>query len=152
MKTSSAARRLDEASGVDEEIANFGPVIPPQSGNTSLFPSPSREGVSSDTIAATARIAGRLSAAKIPQHEVNQWLRERSLLLDKKLSGSLSAKEARRLQYVRWTLDRIDDARYGIALDKLEEAVRLQEEMAAKIQALTTELHAASKTKNDRRN
>jgi hypothetical protein len=152
MKTSLVSSNPDGWAEWEDKIQSFGPQVSEAAGTTAALTSGRQSGgQSSDAIAAMSRVAGRLNAARIPQREIDDWQRERTLLLDKKLGGSLTAREARRLQYVRWTLDRIDDARYGISLDRLEEAVRLQEEMAARIDALTTELHQFIGNRNERR-
>jgi len=46
------------------------------------------------------------------ESEQQQLLDERQTLLDKKFDGSITRQEANRLEYVRWTLDRIELARY----------------------------------------
>src|SRR5258705_4332480 len=74
----------------------------------------------SSIYAVTARRAGRLNAANIPQREVDDLLRERQQLLDKQFEGTITREEAIRLTYVRWSLSRIEDARYGEALDRME--------------------------------
>jgi len=63
--------------------------------------------------AATSRIAGRINAANISDAEHGALRRERQRLLDKKLDGTITRKEANRLEYVRWSLDRIEDAKHG---------------------------------------
>jgi hypothetical protein len=67
-----------------------------------------------------AKRAGRLSASIIPHSEREELLRERQQLLDKKFGGSITRSEENRLAYVRWTLDRIEDALYGPILDQIE--------------------------------
>jgi hypothetical protein len=70
-----------------------------------------------------ARLAGRLNAASVSQDEQNALLAERATLLKKKFETSLTKAEGRRLQYIRWSLDRIEDARTGFNLDMLESRV-----------------------------
>lgn len=84
--------------------------------------------------AVTARIAGRLNAASISRDEHEALLRERQALLDKKFSGSMTRKEEIRLEYVRWSLDRIDDAKHGQELDLLEG-------LAAQYESFLSNLH-----------
>lgn len=50
-------------------------------------------------------------------------LDERQALLDKKFDGTITKSELNRLEYVRWSLDRIEDARYGENLDALAKKV-----------------------------
>jgi len=76
-------------------------------------------------MAAGARTVGRMSAAAISQREQDELLQERQRLLDKKFSGTITRSEANRLSYVRWTLDRIEDARYGPVLDQFEAKLSL---------------------------
>ncbi|WP_363347932.1 hypothetical protein [Methylocystis echinoides] len=90
--------------------------------------------------AMAARTAGRLNAAQVPEDEVRALLTERAKLLDKKLGGSITKREANRLEYIRWSLERIEDARYGQSLDRLEELIIMQERMASEIHHLTKEL------------
>ena len=46
------------------------------------------------------------------------------LLLDE----TITIQESNRLEYVRWSLDRIEDARHGAALDRLEVYINRYEE------------------------
>jgi hypothetical protein len=62
--------------------------------------------------------AGRTSAA-----EVAALFEGRAALLDKQFAVGVMPVEKRRLAYVRWNLDRIDDARAGRGLDAYELAV-----------------------------
>ena len=86
-------------------------------------------------------MAGRLNTTSISNDEIDALHRERAALIDKKLNGTISKRAANRLEYVRWSRDRIEDARYGFCLDRLYEAVLMQEEIAAKIESLTTQLN-----------
>jgi hypothetical protein len=97
-------------------------------------------GVSNQLYAATARIAGRLNAANVSEKEHNDLLRERQALLDKKLEGQITRKEENRLEYVRWSLDRIDDAKHGDALDILEDRVREYEKFLSDVELLRGQL------------
>lgn len=47
-------------------------------------------------------------------------MQERKELLDKLFDGSISSAERTRLRYVRWNIDKIQDARSGEILDVLE--------------------------------
>lgn len=82
------------------------------------------------------RMAGRINAASISEAEHNALLRERQRLLDRKFAGELTRQESNRLEYVRWSLDRIEDARHGDALDSLEASVANYERFLSDLQAL----------------
>jgi hypothetical protein len=82
----------------------------------------------SAVFAATSREAGRINAASISPAEYQALLDERQSLLDKKFDGTMSKREENRLTYVRWSLDRIEDAKSGIMLDRLEEWVSRYEQ------------------------
>jgi hypothetical protein len=71
-------------------------------------------------IAAAAKIAGRINAANISDRDLDELLAERKRLLDKQFDETITRKESNRLDYVHWTLDRIEDARSGQALEALE--------------------------------
>jgi hypothetical protein len=90
--------------------------------------------------AETARIAGRINASSVSQDERAILLAERQALLDKLFNGTITAKEKNRLQYVRWSLDRIEDAEFGYALDALESAVATYERLHADIQEFEEQL------------
>jgi len=79
--------------------------------------------------AITAIRAGRLNATKITPEERESLLGERQRLLDKKLSGAITRRETNRLEYVRWSLDRIEDAEHGETLDAIELAISHYEDI-----------------------
>jgi hypothetical protein len=87
-----------------------------------------------------ARRAGRLNAANASDEERRKLLQERQQLLDKKLDGKISRREANRLEYVRWSLDRIDDARSGEAMDDLENLISQYEQFRRDIAELGAEI------------
>jgi hypothetical protein len=97
--------------------------------------------------AVAARIAGRRNALKATEAEQDALLLERQLLLDKHFAGTISPKETNRLAYVRWQLDRIEDARYGDAVDFLESAVERYERLSKDMAELTEQLTKAIKEK-----
>jgi hypothetical protein len=90
--------------------------------------------------AITSREAGRLNAASIPESEHKALLRERQKLLDKRFAGTISHKETCRLEYVRWSLDRIEDAKYGRALDRLDGLSRLYEQFVSNVNSLNDQI------------
>lgn len=75
------------------------------------------------TQAETARITSRLIAASISETEYRKLLDERQQLLDKLMDETITQREINRLEYVRWSLDRIEDAKHGQSLDILEDAI-----------------------------
>jgi len=60
--------------------------------------------------------------------------------LDKKFSGAITRTEENRLSYVRWSLDRVDDAKYGQDLEVLESAVERYERLHADMRDLQAQL------------
>ena len=87
-----------------------------------------------------SRQAGRLNAASISDEEHDQLLQERQDLLDKLFVGTISRKETLRLEYVRWSLDRIEDARFGRVLDVIESNVELYERFSFDLSRLQEDL------------
>lgn len=90
--------------------------------------------------AVTSRMAGRLNAASVSEQEQNDLLQERKVLLDKKFNQTITRHEQNRLEYVRWSLDRIEDAKHGQALDALEYLVSNYESFLADIGRLDKQL------------
>jgi hypothetical protein len=97
-------------------------------------------GVAGSLYAATARSAGRINAASVSEEEYKNLLGERQKLLDRKLSGTISRKEEIRLQYVRWSLDRVEDARHGASLEALESAVAKYEQFLTEVEQLKSQI------------
>jgi hypothetical protein len=95
--------------------------------------------------AATARKAGRINARAISNAEHESLLEERQSLLDAVFEGTATRKDERRLEYVRWSLDRIEDAKHGEHLDRLEEVVVRYEHFLSDLQALREQLEVGSK-------
>lgn len=96
--------------------------------------------------AVAARLAGRLNATKVSDAEHNSLLEERQHLLDKKLAGTISRSEANRLEYVRWSLDRIEDAKHGATIDRLESSVEVYERFLAEMRNLEYQLNQKLKS------
>jgi hypothetical protein len=97
------------------------PIAPPTALRVPDF------GVRDPVYAATARLAGRLNASAVSEAEHNSLLRDRQILLDKQFAATITPKEKNRLEYIRWSLDRIEDAKYGQALDVLADAASMYE-------------------------
>jgi hypothetical protein len=108
-------------------------------GGSALFKAPDFA-QSGKVYADTARIAGRLNAASVSDDEHKTLLHERQLLLDKKLARTITREEENRLQYVRWSLDRIEDAKFGYVLDALESSVSQYEQFLKEVRALHEQL------------
>ncbi len=146
MRTSLATRlepRSSDPVDVVEKKATGHVVLP---GN---YPSEGRpQSATADIIANRARevplegwrIAGRLNAARVSNEEFQALLEERRSLLDKKFQGKITRREVLRLQRVRWELDRIEDAKYGPMLDRLEAAVSRYEQFSAQLAGLRSQL------------
>ena len=79
------------------------------------------------------RHASRALTRRTMADEEPALLRERDELLDRKYESGLDVHGERRLTYVRWQLDRIDDALNGEHLDAVERVVSAQEQMAGTI-------------------
>jgi hypothetical protein len=94
-------------------------------------------------LAASARRVGRLSAAAVSRSEEEELHEERQRLLDKKFAGTLTRSEANRLSYVRWSLDRIEDARVGPVLDEIETKLLQYEKLARDIASLKDVLQSS---------
>jgi hypothetical protein len=95
--------------------------------------------------AQAAKIAGRLNASKASAKEHDTLLAERQSLLDKKFEGTITRKETIRLEYVRWSLDRIEDAKHGEALDVMESHVAQFEQFRTYIERLEQQLSEATR-------
>lgn len=94
----------------------------------------------------TARIAGRVNAAAVSDSEYLKLLAEREAILKKKLTETgITKQESNRLEYVRWTLDRIEDARHGSELDRLESHITEYEKFVQEIKDLQKQLARHSK-------
>ncbi|THV13863.1 hypothetical protein [Rhizobium rhizophilum] len=90
--------------------------------------------------AVTSKVAGRLNATAVSAAEHQALLDERQKLLDRKFSGEFTRRDENRLAYVRWSLDRIEDAQYGPELDKLEEHISQYENLLGEITKFTAQL------------
>jgi hypothetical protein len=83
-----------------------------------------------------AQIAGRLNASRATDQEYADLLEERQALVEKELAGTLTQRQGTRLTYVRWSLDRIEDARYGASFDELEARVAELEKFSEEVAKL----------------
>lgn len=97
-------------------------------------------GIETNVAAYSYREAARINAANASDRELDALLAERKLLLKRQMAGTMSRAESDRLAYVRWSLDRIEDARHGHALDRLEEAVASYKRALSDLQHLGSTL------------
>jgi hypothetical protein len=100
------------------------------------------DAVPRDIKAQMARRAGRLNASSISDDEESRLFAERKSLLDKEFDQTITRAEMIRLEYVRWSLDRIEDAKHGPSLDALERRIARYEAFAAEVQDLKRELQS----------
>jgi hypothetical protein len=121
----------------DDRLDTLAPERPSSSAATLRIPD---FDANSALYAATARLAGRMNAAAVSDLEHKSLLDERQRLLDKSFDGSIANRERNRLAYIRWSLDRIEDARYGHALDRLDDAVAAYERFSADLSDLHQQL------------
>ena len=84
--------------------------------------------------AASTKAAARLNATTITSKEHDDFLSERQSLLDKLFTDTITQEEKNRLQYVRWSLDKIEDAKHGAALDALEVQADAYENLLSELQ------------------
>jgi hypothetical protein len=97
-----------------------------------------------------ARLTARQNASKVPEAEVKALFEERQRLVPKQLDGTITKKEMARLDYVRWSLDRIEDGKHGDALDELESHIVQFEKVSNQISRLRNNLQNADATKRHR--
>ncbi|MCA9589932.1 MAG: hypothetical protein KC657_31730 [Myxococcales bacterium] len=90
--------------------------------------------------------AGRALAARVSDEQRTRLLQEHRQLAQKKFrEGGVTLREERRLQYVRWALDRIEDAESGEQLDRLRLVAQLQERLAADIVAFKSQVRSVAR-------
>ena len=99
---------------------------------------------SSETAKQVAKLTARMNASAVPDTERTALLAERAALLDKKFANTMTRDESSRLDYVRWSLDRIDDARHGEGLDKLETKIGEIKKLSDELQGLFSKLEGAA--------
>ncbi len=87
-------------------------------------------------------VRARIRASLGPEYDT--FVAERNTLVHRHLDGVLSPREASRLSFLRWQLDRIEDAIEGDGLDRLESLVNQQELLAERIEEFENRLRTAS--------
>jgi len=80
----------------------------------------------------------RSAAKKIPKKVTEALTAEHGELVLKKHRSSLSKKEAKRLTFIRWQLDRIYDAADASSMDALELMVEQHESFSEQLNELLT--------------
>jgi hypothetical protein len=101
--------------------------------------------------AATSRLLARLNTRLVKKEEVEDLLRERQALLDKKFNGTITRSDENRLEYVRWSLGRIQDASSGPSLDALENIVEGYERFLSGMRDFERQLVSAGGVNKRRR-
>lgn len=97
------------------------------------------------------REASRQAALLTTEAEYQGLLAAHSALMATKYTGGLSTKQERRLALLRWQLDRVEDARYGDALDRLEGYVEEHERLSRRIQSAAEAIENAARGRRKRR-
>jgi hypothetical protein len=130
------------------EHAELGTVDAPseQSSETSEIEFP-EFGAYTGTRAETAKIAGRIAASQVSEAEYHAFLQERQDLLDKLLAKTITRREEIRLEYVRWSLDRIEDAKHGSDLDRIEDSITRYEHFLEELDQFKVALDRAAKSR-----
>jgi len=129
----------------DVRVASLSDVRAPQMPNVSETVIALRETQQYDP--EIAKQAGRAAARQTSEADERALLKEREALLRKQMATQLSKTEARRLEFVRWSLARIEDARIGPTLDQLELAVKRYEDFLSEVTRLRQELNSHTSTK-----
>jgi hypothetical protein len=154
MRTSSARQQLDfpglnttdalsGAGRLPEFVGDGEPSMEASVGTFSPLSAPSA-GVYGAAYAVTSRLLGRLNTTMVKPEEFESLLRERQNLLDKKFDGTMTRQDENRLEYVRWSLDRIQDAKSGPALDALEHVVGVYERFLSDMDNFANQLNEAA--------
>jgi hypothetical protein len=92
-----------------------------------------------------AKLTARANASKVPDAEVKALYAERQQLVKKQLEGTITDMEKIRLDYVRWSVDRIDDGKHGRSLDQLESHIAEFGKLANQLRQLHEGLSQAAK-------
>ena len=141
MKNSSAnAIELGQADSFSQSVEGSYANGPIETGSSTLGFNLSKPAETSAHFALAARIAGRINAASISDREVAELHRKRRILVERKYSSGLSRHDEHELRYIRWTLDRVEDAKQGYALDILEAATARYEDLLRRMGSLENQL------------
>ena len=91
----------------------------------------------------------RLDSGRLLLREDDLFAERRSLV-SKKLDGTATRQELRRLEYVHWYLERIEESRLAPAFDRLEGIVSEYERMGAEIRSNLDRLDSRRRRPSDR--
>jgi hypothetical protein len=96
-----------------------------------------------------ARRSAREYLRSVQADALKKLIEERNHLLQKKAlgAGNFTSDDSRRLRYIRWQMDRFDDAMNGESLDTIEMVLNRYEELAGNLRA-TLETLTAAKGRN----
>ncbi|MBR8308748.1 hypothetical protein KDX25_20305 [Burkholderia cenocepacia] len=147
-----------QSSNIESRISSFfgdstvptGESETPLSSGTMASFSGFREPERALEIHETKALARAIIKKRLKEGEWEALLSERQQLLDKQFSGVITKSESNRLDYVRWSLDQIEDARYGASLDVLESSVARYESFLESVQQLKNDLVRNIPTKRGR--
>jgi hypothetical protein len=106
------------------------------------IPSPDFSRYSKSPAAAVA--TARMSATQVKESEVRRLQAEHRRLALEEVMKRLSPEQEARLRYIRWNLDRIEDARSGAGLDILHAEVMLYRQLANDLQSLKRSIDEAN--------
>ena len=90
-------------------------------------------------------MAGRVNAGRISEAEIADKIAQHAALVLKKYEDKLSFEEERKLTYLRWDLDRIENAFHGPGLDVLEAAVSDYENFYKRLASFADDLNASKR-------
>lgn len=139
MKPSSAQLRLDlDTNAKAGDNVGVAPAAPPSTGSIAGFPEFGQYG---SAFAETSKLAGRINAASVTPSEYDELLLERQRLLDKKFNNDFSRRDEIRLEYIRWSLDRVEDAKSGLGLELLMGRLEEYEQFQRDLDHLLSQLH-----------
>jgi hypothetical protein len=144
-----SATDMESASEISTSDRTIGRARRPY--NADLLSFPQFPSFSYSAEGAASRSAGRLNASAVREHEHKKLLDERQMLLDKEFSGNISIAERNRLEYVRWSLDRIDDAKFGPELDRLQSLASQYERFQEDMERFQVELERLRRSRGGRR-
>jgi hypothetical protein len=103
----------------------------------------SSEGPFSETI----KKMNRELAKKISLQDEKYFITKHSELVRKKFTGGLSNDEQKQLDFIRWQMDRIDDARNGEHMDHLTQIIESHEEFAQDLEKILSKIGVQSPKK-----
>jgi hypothetical protein len=153
--SASSARQLDVPEfGLSDAVSGASPQSAVVGGNQSsagatitAFMPLSAPNADASAYAVASRILARLNTSVVKPVELRTLLEERRKLLDKKLDGTMTRQDENRLEYVRWSLGRIQDARSGPALDALQEIAGVYQRFSSDMSDFLVQLNGAASRK-----